>query len=148
MKWHIDSTWTAVKWRRKARQWEGCLANPGWSARAILREVIQRVTEAEAEAKRFVAAATAEAERIVSDANKQGEQLVAQARQEAKAEVNRLVEAAILGAEWEKQERLACLAAEIKEQVCLTETNRQRAVAGSVRGGCGKPYLREHCASA
>lgn len=103
-----------------------------------MRDVIQRVIAAEAEAKRIIEAAKTEADRISSDAQKKGQHLVAQARQEARAEAERMLEAAIHGAEREKQERLACIAAEIETQVCLGETIRQRAVAGAVRCVCGQ----------
>ena len=59
-----------------------------------MREVIKNVIATEAEARGMVAAARAEADRIASDAQQRSQELVAQARLEARAEAERMVEAA------------------------------------------------------
>lgn len=64
----------------------------GW---IIMRDVIQKVIAAEAEGRRIVEAAKTEAERISSDAQKKAQDIVARARQEARAEAERMVEAAV-----------------------------------------------------
>jgi vacuolar-type H+-ATPase subunit H len=103
-----------------------------------MREVIKNVIATEAEARGMVAAARAEADRITSDAQKRSQEMVAQARLEARAEAERLVEAARREAEREKQEQLARATVEIETQVRLEQTNRHRAVAGAVRCVCGQ----------
>jgi vacuolar-type H+-ATPase subunit H len=108
------------------------------SAGVVMRNVIQKVLETEAEAKRLVEAAKAEAEDILSKARKQAQELLAQARREARAEAERMVEAAVKEAERERQERLARAAAEIKTQVRLDEPVTRRAVEGVVLCVCGQ----------
>ena len=103
-----------------------------------MRDVIQKVIATEAEARRIVEAARAEAVRISAGAQKQGEELVARTRQEARAEADRVVEAALKTAAQEKRERLARAVAEIDTQVQLDETARQRAVAAAIRCVCGQ----------
>lgn len=103
-----------------------------------MRDVIQRVIAAEAEAKHIVEAANTDRERISSDAQEKGQQLVAQARLEARDEADQMVETARLEAEREKQARLACVAADIETQVRLEETAKQRAVEAALRCVCGK----------
>lgn len=103
-----------------------------------MRDVIQKVIAAEAEARRIVEAARVEADRISAGAQKQGEELVVRTRQEARAEADRVVEAALKTAAQEKRERLARVVAEIDTQVQLDETARQRAVAAAIRCVCGQ----------
>ena len=103
-----------------------------------MRNVIQKVLEAEAEAKRLVEAAKAEAEDTLCQARKQAQELLAQGRREARAEAERIVEAALKEAEHEKQERLARAAAEIKTQIHLDEAMTRRAVEGVVWCVCGR----------
>jgi len=103
-----------------------------------MREVIKNVIATEAEARGMVAAARVEADCIASDAQKRSQEMVARARLEARAEAERLVEAARREAEREKQERLARATVEIETQVRLEQTNRHRAVAGAVRCVCGQ----------
>ncbi len=103
-----------------------------------MRDVVQKVIEAEAEAKRLVQAAQAEAERILAEAQNQGQQLITRARQEARTEAERMVEAAVRAAEQEKQKRLAHLAAEIESSLRLDEATRRHAVAAAIRCVCGK----------
>jgi vacuolar-type H+-ATPase subunit H len=104
-----------------------------------MREVIHSVLAAEAEAKGIVAAARTEAERIASDSQKVSTGLVARMQQEARAEADYLVTAAVEQAGREKEERLARLAAEIEAEVQLEDSARQRVVAAAVRCVCGLP---------
>jgi len=108
------------------------------SVGVVMRNVIQKVLETEAEAKHIVEAANAEADDILSKARKQTQELLAQANREARAEADRMVEAAVKEAEREKQERLARAAAEIKTQIRLDEAVTRRAVEGVVRCVCGQ----------
>ncbi len=102
-----------------------------------MREVIQKVLEAEAEAKRLVEAAKAEADRLVSQAQQESQEFVARAREEARAEAGRLLDAATRQAEQEKRERLDRAAADIETQIQLDEETRQRAVEAALRCVCG-----------
>ena len=102
-----------------------------------MRDVIQKVLETEAEAKRLVEAAKSEAEDILSKARQQAQELLAQAHRELRTEAERIVAAAVEAAEREKQERLARAAAEIKVQIRLDEAVTRRAVEGVVQCVCG-----------
>ena len=102
-----------------------------------MREVIQKVLEAEGEAKRLVTAAHAEAEAILSKAQKQSQELLGRVQQEARAEAERIVEAGTLEAEQEKKQRLEGAGAEIETQVRLEGTIQQRAMESVIRCVCG-----------
>lgn len=102
-----------------------------------MHEVIQKVIAAEAEARGMVEAAKAEANRLLSEAQKQGQDLIAQVRLESREEADRIVKAAVLAAEREKQERLARMACEIEAEVRLDADTQQRAVIGATRCVCG-----------
>lgn len=104
-----------------------------------MRDVIQKIIAAESEAKLIVDKAKAEADHILSDAQKKGQDMIDRAREEALFEAERIIEAAIEGAEREKQDRLARIAAEIERDVQLGEDRKERAVEGVVRCVCGLP---------
>lgn len=103
-----------------------------------MREVIQRVIAAEAEAKRIVATAHAEAERMAAEARHRTDSLVAHARADANGEAEQIVNAAVREAELEKQEQLARIAAEIEAQIRLDDPVRECVIAGALRCVCGK----------
>ena len=103
-----------------------------------MRDVIQSMVQAEAEAKRIVAAAEAEAERIVAEARKTAQPIVEQARARTREEAGRIVEAAAREAEREKKERLAAATAQIDAQVRLDDSLRRAAVEAVVKAVCGK----------
>jgi vacuolar-type H+-ATPase subunit H len=102
-----------------------------------MREVIQKVIQAEGEAKRLRQEAQAEADRIMTEAQKQAHDLVVRCRQEVRVEAERIMAAAIQEAEREKKESLDRAAAEIEAQVRLDEATKQRAVEAVVRFVCG-----------
>jgi vacuolar-type H+-ATPase subunit H len=104
-----------------------------------MRDVIQKIIAAENEAKLIVETAKAEADRILSDAQKKGQDMVDRAREEAFAEAERIVEAAIEGAEREKRDRLTQIAAEIERDVQLDQERRESVVEGVIRCVCGQP---------
>lgn len=104
-----------------------------------MRDVIQKIIEAENQAKLLVETAKAEADRILSDAQKKGQDMVERAREEALDEAERIVEAATEGAEKEKQERLAQIAADIERDVQLEQGRKEWAIEGVVRCVCGLP---------
>ena len=104
-----------------------------------MRDVIQSVLATEAEAESIVATARIEADRILSEAQKQSQDMIARAGLEARAEAERIVEAAVNEAGQEKQERLARATVEIENQIQLEKTARARAVDGVLRCVCGRP---------
>ena len=102
-----------------------------------MRDVIQRVIAAEAEAKKMVQSARSEAEQILSAAQSQAQAITAMARREAQLEAGAMLAAATRDAALTKQSRLASFAAEIENQVHLDAVTRQQAVAVVVRCVCG-----------
>jgi len=98
-----------------------------------MREVIQQLVAAEAEAQRIVQAAQAEADHILADGQHQAQALVARGREETRAAAEKLLATAIANAERDKQERLAQACEEIDAQVRLDEDSRDRIVAEIVR---------------
>jgi len=101
-----------------------------------MRNVIQKVLAAEAEAKNLLDAGRVEADRIREAAQKKGQALLALSRQETRGEVETILETATRQAELEKQERLAKAAVEIETQFRLDDAIRQRAVEAVVRCVC------------
>jgi vacuolar-type H+-ATPase subunit H len=104
-----------------------------------MRDVIQKIIATENEAKLIVETAKAEADRILSDAQRKGQDMVDRAREEAFAEAERIVEAAIEGAEREKRDRLTQIAAEIERDIQLDQERRESVVEGVIRCVCGLP---------
>lgn len=104
----------------------------------MMREVIQGVIAAEAEAERLVDGARSEANQILADAKRQARELVARARQEARVEGQSIVDAAIATAEREKQEHLVQLTTHLEQQVTLDKETWEGAVSEALRCVCGK----------
>ncbi len=102
-----------------------------------MREVIQKVLEAEREGGQIVERARAEAELIVSHARKEAEERLAQAHSETRAKAELAVEAATQAAGQLKQERLARAAVEIENELQLDEATRHCAVEAALRCVCG-----------
>jgi len=102
-----------------------------------MREVIQKVLEAEDEGRRMIEAARAEAEGVVLEARRQGLELVETARASARTTAERIVNAAVAEAERQKQADLARITAEIGTRGCLTEATQEAAVGAVVRCVCG-----------
>jgi vacuolar-type H+-ATPase subunit H len=98
-----------------------------------MREVIQKMVEAEVEAKRILDAATAEAEHLLGEARRQAQGLLEQSRREAKAAAARVVEAAVQEAEREKTDRLAREIAAVEAKTSLDDATRRAAVEAVVR---------------
>jgi len=102
-----------------------------------MREVIHRVLEAEDQARRLLEAASAEAEGILSEADRRVQELVARVQREAQVEAAQILDSATQEADREKRELLSRAEAEIKAQVQLEETAKERAVEAVVRCVCG-----------
>lgn len=102
-----------------------------------MREVIQKVMAAEAEAKQRVQAATAEAERIISAARGRAQDLVAAAGAAARAEADQILAGAVQSTATEKQQRLEAVTAEIETQVRVDETMVRQATEAVTRCLCG-----------
>ena len=102
-----------------------------------MRDVIQKIIATENEGKTLVERARAEADRILSDARKEGQDIIERARRGARAETEKIVEAAVEEAEREKKNRLAHAAAEIESEIQLDRNASQQAAEGVVRCVCG-----------
>ena len=96
-----------------------------------MREVIQKVLAAEAEAKRAVQAARSEAECLLVEARKKGQEIREQTRLKTEAEAGKLIAVAAQEAEQKKQAAVARSAAEIERQIYLDEA-AVRAVTDAV----------------
>jgi vacuolar-type H+-ATPase subunit H len=102
-----------------------------------MRDIIQKVIAAEAEAKHILEKAREESDGILTHAQRQAQELTDRVRREARLEGEQMLAAAAQEAEREKQECLARGAAEIVTQVRLEEALMQRAVRAVVRSVCG-----------
>ena len=102
-----------------------------------MREVIQKVIAAEAEAKRLREAARVEGERVLADARQHALELTDAARKEARLAADQRLEAADRVAQAQKTERLAQATAEIETRVRLDDSERRRAAEAAVRCVCG-----------
>lgn len=98
-----------------------------------MRDVIQKMLVAEAEAKRIVAQAEGEAERTRAEARRQAQQLADQVRDETRAEVDAAIEEAVQQADRERQQRLAKAAGNIEADLRLDEKRQADAVEVVVR---------------
>jgi len=103
-----------------------------------MRDVIQEMLKAEAEAKRIVAEAETEAERIRTEARRQAQQLLDQSRAEARAEADRIADGASRRSEDERQAAIARAAETIEAGLRMDEQLRTRAVEGIGRCVCGE----------
>jgi vacuolar-type H+-ATPase subunit H len=98
-----------------------------------MRDVIQKVLEAEDEAKRMLEQARQEAAQIEAQARKEAQAIQARMERESRAEAGRILEEATRAAEREKQERLTDATREINDQVRLSKALKQRAVQEVIR---------------
>jgi F0F1-type ATP synthase membrane subunit b/b' len=101
-----------------------------------MRDAVEKVLRAEAEAKRVLESAKTEAEQLRGQADRDAGQWVERVRQETKEEAARMVAAALERAREEKDTRLADAAERIGREVSLSQDDRRRfalAVARSVR---------------
>ena len=104
-----------------------------------MREVIQKVMAAEAEAQQLVRAARIEADQCLEQARQQARQRVEQARREAKLEAANLLASAERDADREKALRLARAREQIGAAITLDELTKQQAVAAALRCLGGMP---------
>ena len=104
-----------------------------------MREVIQKVIAAEAEAKHIREAAHTEAERILAEARQRALETTEAARKEARLAAEQRLEAGDREALAQKTDRLARATAEIETHVRLDDSERQRAAEAAVRCVCGLP---------
>ncbi|MDD3846735.1 MAG: hypothetical protein PHC90_10290 [Syntrophorhabdaceae bacterium] len=101
-----------------------------------MRDMIQKIVATEAQGKAAVEEAKAKADRILAEARKKAQDIAARARQEAGAEADSIVAAAVEAAQKEKDKRLAQVAARIENQVKIDEAARKRVVEAIVRCIC------------
>jgi len=93
-----------------------------------MRDVIEKMLAAEAEAKRLVADAEAEADRIRADARRQAQERADTIRTEARAEADRLVHEAAEAADRDRAEALRRATETIDREIHLDDEARARAV--------------------
>lgn len=101
-----------------------------------MNEVIARVMEAEAEARRIVDAARTESDRILSAARDEARQLSARIRKATQAEADRLMEESIGAARQKKQTGLTRYAAELDARLPLAPSTEESAVAAALMCVC------------
>jgi vacuolar-type H+-ATPase subunit H len=118
---------------------ESCPFRDPFQQRHVMRDVIQKVIAAEAEAKQKVLSAQAEVQRLVNEARKLAQEKKETARQTAQLESDKIMASAISSAEAGKQKQLAQAAADIAMQVRLDADTARQAVAAVVRCVCGSP---------
>lgn len=102
-----------------------------------MKEVIQQVVAAEAEAKQRVQAAKISAGQMVDSARRRSQEILAAAREQARQEATRIIEEGALADEAEKQRRLVEAETELAATVRLEAATAQQiiaAVADLVRG--------------
>lgn len=104
-----------------------------------MREVIQKLVDAEAEARRTIEAARTEAAAVVSGARRSAEELAAQSRRDAREEAERTVQSAVLEARGQARERLTRATADIESEVRVDPAVQHRLVEAAVRCVCGLP---------
>jgi vacuolar-type H+-ATPase subunit H len=102
-----------------------------------MRNIIQQVMEAEAEAKRMVSAAREEAEEALTKARREAQQILEDGRREACAEADRIRDAAQADGEREKRERIEAARAELDTAVGLDPAIRKEALDAVARCVCG-----------
>jgi len=98
-----------------------------------MRDVIQKMLEAEAEAKRIVAEAEAEADRIRAEARRQAQHLLETARRQARDEADRLIAEADEQADRDRGSGLSLAAERIEQEVGIDPERRREAVETVVR---------------
>lgn len=101
-----------------------------------MNEVIARVMEAEAEAKRIVEAARIEADRILAEARVQAGELSTRIRRETQAEADRLIEDTVQAASQEKQARLKRYTAKLESSLPLDGPEKEEAVNAALKCVC------------
>jgi vacuolar-type H+-ATPase subunit H len=101
-----------------------------------MNEVIARVMEAEAEARRIVDAARTESDRILSAARDEARQLSARIRKDTQTEADRLMEESIGAARQKKQTGLTRYAAELDARLPLAPSTEESAVAAALMCVC------------
>jgi vacuolar-type H+-ATPase subunit H len=104
-----------------------------------MHEVIQRVLETEAEAKRLVEAAKAEAEGMLRKAREEARETSVRARQTARVESEKFLQLSTLQAASEREENLARGREKVRTRSGLDSSVIQSLVEGVVRCVCLEP---------
>lgn len=102
-----------------------------------MRDVIQRILQAESEAKHLLEQARQEAERIETQARNEAQEIEADVQRELQTEAGRILEETARRAEQEKHELLDRATRDIEEQVQLPEILKKKAVQEVIRCVCG-----------
>ncbi len=108
-----------------------------------MHNIVQKVLQTEAEAKRLVAAAKAAGEDILANARREAEELLAQARREAQNESQQMFDLAREQGEQEREKALALATGEIGAEVRLEEGVLQGLVEGVLRCVSGEDLQKK-----
>ncbi|MDD5707078.1 MAG: hypothetical protein PHR35_14235 [Kiritimatiellae bacterium] len=104
-----------------------------------MRDVIQQVIAAEAEAKRIVSTAKEEEDGVMAAARQRAQSIAAQARLEARQEADLILAESDAGASARKRELLEQAEQSLLADIRLENAARQEAVAAVLRCVCGQP---------
>ncbi|MHC1763440.1 MAG: hypothetical protein AB9869_03910 [Verrucomicrobiia bacterium] len=114
-----------------------------------MRDVIQSVVEAEAEARRMIQSAREEADRILAEAQEQVQRTLPQARAEGRAASEKVIQTAVQRALEQKAELLRNAEIEIRESTRIDPALKERiidavvqCVRGERRGGTAPRQVR------
>jgi vacuolar-type H+-ATPase subunit H len=102
----------------------------------VMREVIERLLQAESCARQRLEGARAEAEQILLAARQQAEKTVVEAVEAARVQAGAMVTAAVAQAEGERAELLRAAAKRCDDECRISDELRQELVAGIVRCIC------------
>jgi vacuolar-type H+-ATPase subunit H len=98
-----------------------------------MRDVIQKVIEAEGEAKLILKSTREEAEYVLAAARQRAQGIVEQARRETRTEADQILARAEDDVTRQKQERLEQAGRDIQEQIRLDDATRLNAVSAVLR---------------
>ncbi len=102
-----------------------------------IRDVVERILQAEGESKSILEEALVEANLLAADAQRQAQEMTHSARREAAKEAELIIRVAEQEAALEKQDRLAQAAADIELAACLEEQAVRSASDAVLRCVCG-----------
>jgi len=103
-----------------------------------MREIIEKVMSAEADAQQLVRVAQAESARILEQARQQARDHIEKASQQARKEAVQILAMAETEAVKEKDILLARAREEVNRSIQLDENKKQQVIAAALRCFCGK----------
>lgn len=101
-----------------------------------MRDVIEKIVSTENEAKEIIEKAKSLRDQILSDARRKSQEIIDRARQEAIAEADNIINAAVEAAEMEKQMKLTHAAKDIENRFTLKQETRKALIDLIIRQVC------------